>query len=282
MQQHIVSVSSGLSSALAYHRVAARYGRENVIGVFENTLIEDDGNYRFLNEIERAWGMQLVRLTEGRTPYQVFEDQGIIPNGRVAPCTRRLKVNLFRDWLATLPDRDIIIHIGYDFSEVHRCAATTAGYAAAGYQVDYPLLWQPLEYRPYVQVCREDWGIEPPRMYGMGFTHANCGGRCVKAGHGDWIRTLLHFPERYAACEAWEERMRQNPTNADYAILKDRRGKTFHPLTLRELRERYEQRQPGQMELSLLDEETGGCIYCGVGDLLGADATDAAPVLLDR
>ena len=64
-----------------------------------------------------------------------------------------------------------------------------------------PLLWKPYELRKYPAVARADWGIEPPRMYDLGYTHANCGGRCCKQGWGDWLRTLLNWPARYAEVE---------------------------------------------------------------------------------
>src|SRR5262249_38144071 len=38
----------------------------------------------------------------------------------------------------------------------------------------HPLMWKPWELRPYQDVIREEWGIEPPRLYAMGFPHNNC------------------------------------------------------------------------------------------------------------
>ncbi len=32
----------------------------------------------------------------------------------------------------------------------------------------------------------KNFGIEPPRLYKMGFKHNNCGGACVKAGISQW------------------------------------------------------------------------------------------------
>lgn len=264
---HVAGISSGLSSAVMYRRLLARYGADSVVGVFEDTLIEDADNYRFLAEIE-AWGRPFVRLAEGRDPYQVAEDKQIIPNQKIAPCTAVLKIQPFMRWIkSTYPEPgEVTIHIGYDFSEMHRCAATRRNYEAAGYHVDFPLLWKPYEYRPYAQVAREDWGIEPPRMYAQGYSHANCGGLCVKQGKRDWLRTLVLYPDRYARREAWEQRMREHPTRANYALLRHVEGGVQRPMTLRELRERHEAGTADQ--LSLVDEP--GCVTCGVGDLLAA------------
>ena len=96
----------------------------------------------------------------------------------------------------------------------------------------------------------------------MGYTHANCGGRCVKQGQGDWIRTLINFPDRYAEAEAWELYM-QDKIDTEYTILKDRAGGEPKPLTLRDLRKRYEAKQT--MNLFTLDAQSG-CVVCGIGD----------------
>lgn len=308
--KHVVSFSTGLSSAITVERVLQRYGRENTTIVFMDTLIEDDDNYRFMADMQKRWP-PIVRLCEGRNPYQIARDHQIIPNQKIAPCTFELKIEMFCGWLEAqkfpkaemnredtnrlivaqatgemTPDEvqheidllssGVTIHIGYDFTEVHRCGPTEAAYQAEGWLVDFPLLWKPYELRPYSQVAREDWGIEPPRMYGMGFTHANCGGRCVKQGQGDWLRTLINWPDRYAEAEQWEQEMRNHPTRRSFAILRDQSGGKVTPLTLREFRLRYEASQG--MQPSLLDYQSP-CVYCGVGDFLSAkpSAMEATP-----
>lgn len=259
---HIVSFSTGVLSALALERAQNRYGKNYVMGVFMDTHFEDDDNYRFMRDVEKYLDISMFVLSEGRDPYQVADVHHIIPNSRVAPCTTELKVWPFQRFLAGLSDRDITVHIGYDFSEMHRCEPTRRNYEALGYKVDFPMLWKPYEFRKYDTVMREEWGIEPPRMYKMGYTHANCGGRCVKQGQGDWIRTFINFPERFAAIEEWEQQMRKNEINAPYAILKSQTAGEKTPLTLRELREKY---QAGQ--LGTLDglDSVSACVVCGIG-----------------
>lgn len=259
---HAVSFSSGLSSALAAARVLERYGRENTRIVFMDTLFEDSDNYRFMAEFAARFDVEIIRLVEGRNPYEVSRAEHVIPNNKLAPCTFRLKIELFRAWLAEQTE-PVTVHIGYDFAEVHRCEPTRRNYEGLGYTVDFPLLWKPIEFRPYAQVSRDDWGIEPPRMYALGYTHANCGGRCVKQGQGDWLRTLVNFPERYAEIEKWEQEMRDHPKRKDYAILKSQAGGETTPLTLKELRERYQNKRIDAPLLCGLDE-LSACVTCGI------------------
>lgn len=265
--KHIVSFSTGLSSALTVERVYSRYGADDMVVVFMDTTIEDTDNYRFRDNMYARWhNMDIctIELKEGRDPYRVARDKHIIPSSMLAPCTHKLKIEPFRKWLIDLGG-DRTVHIGFDYSEVHRCAPSEKKYADIGCEVDFPLLWRPLEFRPYPEVCKNDWGIEPPRMYEMGYTHANCGGVCVKQGFGDWKRTLINFPDRYAAAEAWEQMMREpGSSRENFAILKDRSNDDYRPLTLKEFRERYENDDADQ--LSLFDS-LSACVHCGIGDM---------------
>lgn len=192
--KHIISFSTGLSSAVTVERVLERYGKGSTEIVFMDTSIEDEDNYRFMADMQKRWP-KITVLSDGRDPYQVSKDAQIIPNQKIAPCTFELKIKLFRGYLQRkLSGEEITIHIGYDFEELHRCEATEKAYSEFGWSVDFPLLWRPYEMRPYSQVCRQDWGVKPPRMYELGYAHANCGGQCVKQGQGDWLRTLIYFP----------------------------------------------------------------------------------------
>lgn len=255
---HVVSFSTGLSSALTAVRVLEKY--PDAIIVFMDTLFEDDDNYRFMNNFENHFGVKIVKLSEGRNPYEVSRAHHVIPNNSLAPCTFRLKIEVFGKYLKLL-DGETTIYIGYDFSELHRCEPTKKNYESRGYKVDFPLLWKPIEIRRYKDVVRTDWGIEPPRMYRLGYTHANCGGRCVKQGQGDWIRTLINFPERFAEIEKWENDTRKNEVNANYALLKSQTHGDCKPLTLTELRERYEREHNDPV---LFDMQSA-CVVCGIG-----------------
>ena len=266
--KHIVSFSSGLSSAVACERVLKRYGRDHVDIVFMDTLIEDDDNYRFMADCEKRWEQEVIVLREGRTPYQVARDAQIIPNDHIAPCTFKLKIEPFKAWLSEKP-APLTVHIGYDYMEIHRCAATEKAYGEHGWKVDFPLLWKPMEARPYPQVVREDWAIEPPRMYEFGYTHANCGGCCVKQGKGDWLRTLKKFPARFAQAEKWEQGMRNHPVREKYAMIRTETvAKGIGGLPLAELRQNYsDARQEQLFEM----DTTAPCVVCDIGGMLSEE-----------
>jgi hypothetical protein len=121
----------------------------------------------------------------------------------------------------------------------------------------------------------EEWGVKLPRMYAMGYSHANCGSRCVKAGKGHWALTYKVMPERYAEMEKIEQEINESQMAKNgrrYTILSrqvetgefDDKGKPKKkkvPYSLKEYREEVlEAKQPEQ--LSLLDDENDGPCEC--------------------
>jgi 3'-phosphoadenosine 5'-phosphosulfate sulfotransferase (PAPS reductase)/FAD synthetase len=269
--RYVVSLSSGVSSAIAADRAIQRWGADAVDLVFMDTLWEDDDNYRFLADLEAHWQHPITRLTDGRTPLEVAEQEHIIPNQKIAPCTHRLKIELFMSHIEALKSKYdlVVIVLGMNWTEKHRLASPRRNYAQRGFWVEYPLLWPPMELYPFDTV--RGWGIEPPRMYAQGYSHANCGGRCVKQGKGDWLRTLAHYPERFEEAAVWERTMRQDERFSDYGFLRDQRGGELRAMSLDELRAQHEADRGGQIPLFVLpaagelqDDQTN--CFCNAAD----------------
>lgn len=265
---HVVSVSSGIPSAVAAWRVLQTHPREDVRLVFCDTTWEDEDNYRFLRDVGRWLNHEIVTLTDGRTPLQVAEDNSIIPNSMFAPCSRTLKLAVMRRYVRELQDNghDVTMHLGMDIKDAKkgRLGAPRKNWGEIGVRVDYPLLWKPRIYDPHVVI--KEAGIEPPRMYALGYSHANCGGRCIKQGKGDWRRTLTHFPDRFAEVEQWEATMRVQAKYAEHAILKRQGDDSSTPLPLAELRAETEAADAHQLRLfEMMDDMGAVCgVECGV------------------
>lgn len=235
---YIVSLSGGVASAVAADRAIQRYGRENVTLWMADTNFEDEDLWRFVYACLDRWAGALVIYRDGRTPLEVAEDKQIIPNSHIAPCSFELKIKPFLGFLKDHA-KPVTVLLGLDWKEQQRMAAPRKNYEALdGVTVDYPLMWQPIEFRPYQDVVR-DWGIEPPRLYAMGAPHNNCGLRCVKQGMREWQRLKVHFPERFAEMRDWElaQRAKGGP-RANFSMLKDRSDGISIPLTLAALEQR--------------------------------------------
>lgn len=237
--KHVVMFSGGVASWGAARRIADIHGPEGMVLLFCDTKMEDEDLYRFIDEAAADIGGELVRIADGRTPWQVFRDVRFLGNHRIDPCSRILKRELADRWVREHCDpEETTIYLGLDWTELHRWDATRAR---------WPLPWKveaPLTEKPYISRWEllEDLrsrGIRPPRLYELGFPHNNCGGFCIKAGQAHFARLLAVMPERYTYHEGQEEALREY-LGKDVAIMDDRSGGNRRPLTLRELRERIQ------------------------------------------
>jgi 3'-phosphoadenosine 5'-phosphosulfate sulfotransferase (PAPS reductase)/FAD synthetase len=254
--------SGGAGSWAAAKRTVARFGAENTVLLFGDTLIEDEDLYRFLDQAAADVGAPLVKLADGRTPWQVFKDVRYIGNTRVDPCSKILKRDLLRKWVEEHRDpADTAIVLGIDWTEIHRFENAKRRWGADGWTVLAPLCDETDTDKASLLQEMKEAGIDPPRLYDLGFPHNNCGGFCVKAGQAQFAHLLKVMPERYAQHAKEEEGLRVH-LGKDVSILRDRRGGTVKPLTMVEFAKRvtgedYDPDDWGGCGCFLDDEETG-------------------------
>lgn len=236
---HVVMFGGGITSWMAARLVADEYGTDCLTLLFADTLIEDKDLYRFLDDVTDNIGISITRIADGRTPWEVFKDKRFIANSRVDICSRVLKRDLLSKWRDENCDPETThIHFGITENEEHRLERMKARKENKGWTLRAPLI----ESQITKSTCfaeLADEGIRPPRLYGMGFPHNNCGGFCVKAGHGQFQLLYRMLPELYLEHECNEERMRKM-LGKDVSILRSRRGGKTHTLTLRQFRQRLE------------------------------------------
>ena len=237
-KEHIVMFSGGIGSWAAAKRVADEHGTKHLTLLFADTLMEDEDLYRFLGESAKNIGGKLVKVAEGRDPWQVFKDERFIGNSRADPCSKILKRRFLRRWLEeNCEPSNTVVYLGIDWSEIHRFENAHAHWAP--WVCEAPLCEKPYRMKQEMLADLEAEGIKQPRLYEMGFPHNNCGGFCIKAGQAHFKRLLEVMPERFAYHERKELELAAY-LGKDVSILKDRRGGKTRPLTLKALRERVE------------------------------------------
>jgi hypothetical protein len=154
----------------------------------------------------------------------------------MAVCSRILKRELLRRYLDEHFDpADTIIYLGFDWTEEHRLANSVEPWKP--WTIAAPLMDRPYLTKYQILDAMRARGIEPPRLYALGFSHANCGGACVRGGQIEWRRLLHAMPDRYRQWEDEEETSRAM-LGKDVSILRDRSGGESTPLSLRSFRER--------------------------------------------
>lgn len=291
---HIVSVSSGVPSALTAIHVIEKYGGVSPIElVFADTLVEHDDNYRFLMALTEYTGYAVTVLSRGKSPMDLMREQNVIFTQVFAPCTRILKLEPIFEHVENIQAQgyQVVMHIGYDLSDVKkdRLTSTTRNWQSKGVIVQYPLV-DALVTDPLSEMKR--LGIPPTLTYEWGLKHANClseeQGGCVKFGQADMMKVLEHNPVGYAKREQLELDIRKShalnylinsivlslftgcivPVVGQlYAFLRNTTSEDGQ-ITLRDLRLKHEAAlQAGGIQLKLfeLEADLSGCsVECGV------------------
>jgi hypothetical protein len=261
MTTHLVQFSTGAGSAEVAWRVVTQHGPANVVLLAADTLVEDPDNWRFGYQVAERLGVPITRLADGRTPMQVGRDERVVPNNRMAVCSKILKRQILRRYMNAQHDpANSIVYLGFDWTEEHRLKAAEPHWAP--WPIDAPLMRPPLLGKPDLLDLWRSRGIEPPALYAQGFTHANCGGACVRGGQAQWELLLRVNRPRYLEWEHEEDKSRDE-LGKDVSILRDRAtpwrtGRTTTdttvPLTLRRFRERLDA-QPALFD----DNDWGAC-----------------------
>lgn len=256
--KHLVQFSTGAASAEVAWRVVQEHGPDDVFLLTADTLAEDEDNWRFASEVQALLGCQWIRLAVGRTPMQIGRDRKCVPNNRMAICSRILKRELLRDYMdANYVPADSVVYLGFDWTEPHRHEAAVPLWEP--WTIASPLLDPPYLWKADILANWRERGIEPPRLYAMGFSHANCGGACVRGGQAQWSLLLQVNRPRYLLWEGEEEQTRTELAK-DVSILRDRTDGTLKPLTLRTFRERLEAAP------AMFDQDDWGACGCFMAD----------------
>lgn len=278
--KRIAMFSGGVGSWAAARRDADEHGAADLTLLFTDVICESGDLYRFLIEgacnifdqqppadllawwrtvpeyhedpAARAQALaalrtemravlpQLVWLADGRSPWQVFEEERFLGNSRRDPCSRILKRELADRWLRdNCAPEDTLVLVGIDWTEEHRYVRLSGLRALEGWWYEAPMCDAPFYMKDAMFALLALAGIAPPVLYGQGFAHNNCGGFCVKAGIGHFVLLLRAIPSLYAFCEREEQRIIRL-IGKPVGILTDRRGGKRVPMTLRHLRERVE------------------------------------------
>lgn len=198
----VVWFSCGAASAMAAKIAISTYPAETVKIVYQDTGSEHPDNKRFLADVEKWLGKQVIVLKHPKynDTWEVWETQRYLANQYGAPCTKFLKKATGRKFANTATDLEVF---GYTCEEAERIER----FRKANPEVD---MWAPLMERMINKAdCLaflKNAGIELPVMYRMGYRNNNCIG-CVKGGMGYWNKIRKDFPEVFERMAELEERL---------------------------------------------------------------------------
>lgn len=267
--KYIVNFSGGACSFWAAFRAILKFGKENVVLLFADTLYESSDLYEFNLKAEETLGLKIVRISEGFTPWQLFQIEGMIGNDRFPICSTKLKREPLNAWMEANYEMDLsqsnmfkehaAVVLGFDWNEEHRVKDFQNQHPT--WTVRAPMLDEPIWDKCRMLKECELLGFKTPILYQLGFPHNNCGGFCVKAGISHFVHLHKVLPEVFHRIEVEEyttqlQLKKRGISNWQFTVLKDRRNAETKPLSFTDLRQRIERGE------KFPRDEWGGC-GCG-------------------
>lgn len=171
--------SCGAASAVAAKRTIQMYGDVCGIKVVNNPVAEEDeDNRRFLTDVEQWLGVKIELARNANYPdasaKTVWAKRGGMSFPHGAPCTVSLKKEARQQWEIRNKVDWHVLGFGYEEKHRHERFILTERSNVLPVLIDAKLTRQDC----FDIIVRA--GIEPPRVYAMGYPNANCIG-CVKA-----------------------------------------------------------------------------------------------------
>lgn len=249
--KHIINFSGGDCSFWAAHRVIEKFGPQNVILLFADTLEEDEDLYAFVEKSSSILGVPIVRVSREIKIWELFRREGLIGNNRLPICSVYLKRELLDEFMLTHFEMNCdqqnafmehaTCYVGFDWTEPHRLEDMRNAHPT--WSVEAPMQWEPIWDKCRMRKEAEALGLPEQKLYKLGFPHNNCGGYCVRAGISHWVHVYNVLPHRFHAW-MYEEKVTiedfkaRGVSSDEWTILKDRRGGTTKPLSLESLKQR--------------------------------------------
>ncbi|MCK5605313.1 phosphoadenosine phosphosulfate reductase family protein [Candidatus Pacearchaeota archaeon] len=221
--------SGGVTSAIACKLAIELFGKENCRVIFMDTYNEDDDTYRFKNDCEKWYGINIETITIiGK---QINTRKGIIIFNSIddvwnhylslnvasgAICSSVLKRDLRQLWEKK---NDYSYQVfGFDAGEPKRAKGLTLNYPKSN--PIYPLLMMGYSKKDAINILNEA-GIKIPITYNYGFLNNNCFKTgCIQGGIGYWQKMEREFLPKFDRM-ASKEHYLTNKKGKPVTMLKD-------------------------------------------------------------
>lgn len=239
---HVIALSGGKDSTALALRLAEAEPRDYVFVCTPtgNELPEMFAHWRKLGEL---LGKRLFPITHRTGLRGVVREQGMLPNFRARFCTRILKIEPYRRWLAE--NTPCVSYVGLRADEQHRVGGAYDD--IPGVQMRFPLRewgWNKADVLGYLAKR----GVEIPRRTDCAI--------CYHQRIGEWFDLWRNHPAEWAEGEALE---------AEIGGTLRTPGRDTWPTSMKDLRAEFE---AGRVPRDVLQRETdpnrdvGACRVC--------------------
>ncbi len=242
--KQIVMFSGGASSSYLAYLVVKEYGRENTILLHTPTYAEDPDADRFRAEVADYLGMEITVQEDGRSLWELIEENSVLPSFHIPYCTRILKIEQSRKFYKKLKEagEDFVVHFGYGPEEWRRVQKQTIRFEKEGLKSRSMIFEKQINNEELKRIIQEEWKIELPITYRY-LKHNNCI-PCFKGGKGHFKQVAKYYPEQFKRAMTLE---------------KDKESYVFKDCTLQDL---WDEVQASKNQLTFLEDEDVWGIPC--------------------
>lgn len=199
--------SGGITSAVTCKICIDTYGIENVRVIFIDTFNEDEDTYRFKKDCEVLYGKEIETITLIGDKYESIQDVWIkhksLNVAKGAICSSELKRSVREKWQKN--NEYDLQAFGFEIEEINRAKSMKLNHSKA--KPIFPLLLFGYSKKDCIKIM-EDYGVEVPRMYHLGFHNNNCFKTgCVQGGIGYWQKIRNEYPDKFNAMADMEHKL---------------------------------------------------------------------------
>lgn len=191
--KHICLFSGGAGSAYMSYLVAKEHHADTIL-LHHSTFAEHPTADIFRQKVADYIGLPITYANDGRSLWQVIDDNSCLPSQFIPFCTRILKHEPAEKFYKSL-DEDFILYIGYGADEWRRIQKQTARIEHSGKTVRYPLAENNISNTEIKRIIKDEWKICLPDPYKY-LKHNNCL-PCFKGGEAHFYKVWKFYPEYY-------------------------------------------------------------------------------------
>ena len=180
--------SGGVTSAVACKIAIDLFGKEKCRVIMIDTHNEHEDTYRFKNDCENWYGLQIEIITAIGGKWKSIQDVWItrksLNTATGAICSTELKRVVREKWEKENEFQAQVFGFEFESKEFNRAKSMTLNHSKT--KPIYPLLLKGLTKKDCLQII-SDAGIEIPLVYQLGYKNNNCFKTgCVQGGIGYW------------------------------------------------------------------------------------------------
>jgi len=180
--KHIVLISGGKDSTATLFRVIEKIGKENVIGLFNDTEWEHPDTYKYINELEKFSKVKIYKTKPVKSVREIITNE--ILSVRTRRCSKEAKVKPTRIFIRQFKPEPIILYIGIrkdeskaralrykNFNEDTIVESSTYSIKSQKVYENYPIVnFAEKEVFNYIK----SKGFYPNPLYSKGFKRVGC------------------------------------------------------------------------------------------------------------